>query len=113
DGLGLPVLSMASMEARPVSQQQLLAAGSGSSADRRFELVGSAEASASHAEAPSYEVFESQLADDDPLAATYRRTHEALAALQSWLCEHNSGMLVVGTRGAVALPGEAVTDLAR
>ena len=43
---------------------------------------------------------------------TYRRTHEALAALQSWLAEHDSGMLVVSTRGAVALPGEDVTDLA-
>src|SRR4029077_8752107 len=50
--------------------------------------------------------------DEDSLAATYRRTHVALAALQSWLAEHDSGVLVVATRGAVGLPGEDVTDLA-
>src|SRR4029077_19855842 len=50
--------------------------------------------------------------DEDSLAATYRRTHVALAALQSWLAEHDSGVLVVATRGAVALPGEDVADLA-
>ena len=38
--------------------------------------------------------------------------HTALAALQSWLTEHESGVLVVSTRGAVARPGEDVTDLA-
>src|SRR5581483_7135294 len=41
DGLGLPVLSVASMVARPVSQQQLMAAVSGSGGDRLFELVWS------------------------------------------------------------------------
>ena len=112
DGLGLPVLSVASMVARPVSQQQLMAAVSGSNADRLFELVWSAASVASHAETPSYEVFESLPADGDPLAATYLRTHDVLAALQSWLSEHDSGMLVVSTRGAVGLPGEDVTDLA-
>jgi mycoketide-CoA synthase len=112
DGLGLPVLSVASMVARPVSQQQLMAAASGSNADRLFELVWSAASAASHAETPSYEVFESLPADGDPLAATYLRTHDVLAALQSWLSEHDSGMLVVSTRGAVGLPGEDVTDLA-
>ena len=112
DALGLPVLSVASMVARPVSQQQLMAAVSGSGPDRIFEVNWSPATLESHAETPPYDVFESQLADDDPLAATYRRTHEALAALQSWLSEHDSGMLVVSTRGAVGLPGEDVTDLA-
>ncbi|MDT5230822.1 MAG: mycoketide-CoA synthase, partial [Mycobacterium sp.] len=112
DGLGLPVLSVASMVARPVSQQQLMAAVCGSTADRLFELVWSAASVASHAETPSYEVFESLPADGDPLAATYLRTHDVLAALQSWLSKHDSGMLVVSTRGAVGLPGQDVTDLA-
>ncbi|HZC10669.1 MAG TPA: SDR family NAD(P)-dependent oxidoreductase, partial [Mycobacterium sp.] len=112
DGLGLPVLSVASMVARPVSQQQLMAAVSGSGPDRIFEVVWSPAAAGAHGETPSYDVFESQLGDADPLAATYRRTHDALAALQSWLAEHDSGMLVVATRGAVAVPGEDVTDLA-
>jgi mycoketide-CoA synthase len=112
DGLGLPVLSVASMVARPVSQQQLMAAVSGSGPDRIFEVVWQPAAAGSHGETPSYDVFESLPGDADPLAATYRRTHDALAALQSWLAEHDSGMLVVATRGAVAVPGEDVTDLA-
>ncbi|MGH3553197.1 MAG: acyltransferase domain-containing protein, partial [Mycobacterium sp.] len=41
DGLGLPVLSVASMVARPVSQQQLMAAVSGSGPDRLFEVIWS------------------------------------------------------------------------
>ncbi|HXB87595.1 SDR family NAD(P)-dependent oxidoreductase, partial [Mycobacterium sp.] len=112
DGLGLPVLSVASMVARPVSQQQLMAAVSGSGPDRIFEVIWSPVSPVSDAEAPSHDVFESAAAEEDPLAATYRRTHEALAALQSWLAEHDAGMLIVATGGAVALPGEAVTDLA-
>jgi len=110
--LGLPVLSVASMVARPVSQQQLMAAMSGSGPDRIFEVIWSPVSPASNAEAPSHDVFESVAVDEDSLAATYRRTHEALAALQSWLAEHDSGVLVVATRGAVALPGEDVADLA-
>ena len=112
DALGLPVLSVASMVARPVSRQQLMAAVSGSGPDRIFEVIWSPAAPASHAETPSYEVFESQPADDDPLASTYARTHDALAALQAWLSANDSGMLLVSTRGAVGLPGEDVTDLA-
>ena len=42
----------------------------------------------------------------------YERTHRALAAVQSWLTEHDSGVLVVATRGAMGLAGEDVTDLA-
>ena len=112
DGLGLPVLSVRSMVARPISQQQLMAAVSGSGGDRLFELTWSPAAVGSQAETPAHEIFESVVADDDPLTATYRRTHEALGALQSWLSEHDSGVLVVSTRGAVGLPGEDVTDLA-
>ena len=72
DALGLPVLSVASMVARPVSRQQLMAAVSGSGPDRIFEVIWSPAAPGSHAETPSYDVFESQPADDDPLASTYR-----------------------------------------
>ena len=112
DALGLPVLSVASMVARPVSRQQLMAAVSGSGPDRIFEVIWSPAAPGSHAETPSYDVFESQPADDDPLASTYARTHDALAALQAWLSENDSGMLLVSTCGAIGLPGEDVTDLA-
>ncbi|MGA8327758.1 MAG: SDR family NAD(P)-dependent oxidoreductase, partial [Mycobacterium sp.] len=112
DGLGLPVLSVASMIARPVSQQQLMAAVSGATADRLFELDWSPASSAPHAETPTYEVFDSAPTGQDPITASYERVHAALAALQSWLGEHESGVLVVSTRGAVGLPGEDVSDLA-
>ena len=41
DGLGLPVLSVASIAARPVTEQQLRAAVLGSGPDRLFELAWS------------------------------------------------------------------------
>ncbi|MGC2795370.1 MAG: type I polyketide synthase, partial [Mycobacterium sp.] len=112
DGLGLPVLTVTSMIARPISQQQLMAAVSDVGGDRIFELAWSPTSAASHTETPAHEVFESVSAPGDPVSASYQRVHEALAALQSWLTEHDSGVLVVSTRGAVGLPGEDVTDLA-
>ncbi|ORA76715.1 hypothetical protein BST29_24495, partial [Mycobacterium malmoense] len=118
DGLGLPVLSVGAMVARPVSERQLRAAVSGSGPDRLFEVVWSPVPTTRAADAdpaPSYELFESLVslvADDDPVTATYERTHRALAVVQSWLTERDSGVLMVATRGAMALPGEDVTDLA-
>jgi len=110
DGLGLPLLSIASMMARPVSRQQLTAV-SNSGLGRLFETVWS-PASPGIAAVPPYEVFESSQAGEDPVGAVHQRTHAALAAVQSWLSEHDSGVLVVLTCGAIALPGEDVTDLA-
>ncbi|WP_264019249.1 type I polyketide synthase, partial [Mycobacterium noviomagense] len=110
DGLGLPVLSVATMVARPVTGEQLMAAASGSGADRLFDVVWS-PASAAGAEAtPPHEVFESLPADAP--AGVYERTHQALAAVQAWLSERDSGTLVVVTRGAVSVAGEDVSDLA-
>ncbi|MCV7443169.1 type I polyketide synthase [Mycobacterium paraense] len=113
DGLGLPVLSVGAMVARPVSEQQLRAAVSGAGPDRLFEVHWTpATTTVTDAEAPAHEVFESVAAEGDPVAAVYERTHRALAALQPWLTERDSGVLLVATRRAVGLPGEDVTDLA-
>jgi polyketide synthase 12 len=112
DGLGLPVLSVASMVARPVTERQLKAALSGSGGHRLFEVVWSPAPAASSAPVPTYEVFESEPATGDPVAGVYAATHKALTVVRSWLTEHDSGVLLVATRGAVALPGEDVTDLA-
>jgi polyketide synthase 12 len=112
DGLGLPVLSVTSMIARPVSQQQLMSAVTGSAADRLFELVWAPASPAPHTETPPHDVFTSVATESDPVTETYRRTHEALAAAQSWLTERDSGVLLVETHGAVTLPGEDVLDLA-
>ncbi|OBF50269.1 polyketide synthase [Mycobacterium sp. 852002-50816_SCH5313054-b] len=113
DGLGLPVLSVRAMAARPVSEQQLRAAVSGAGPDRLFEVSWSpAKAIVSNDKPPAHEVLESLATGRDPVTQTYERTHQALAAVQSWLTEHDSGVLLVATRGAVGLPGEDVTDLA-
>ena len=115
DGLGLPVLSVGAMAARPVSEQQLRAVVSDAGPDRLFEVIWSpatTTATASGNRAPSYELFESVAAEEDPVTGTSQRTHLALAAVQSWLTEHDSGVLVVATQGAMGLAGEDVTDLA-
>ena len=112
DTLGLPLLSVASMVARPVTEKQLKAALSGSGGDRLFEVVWTPATGASAGAIPSYEIFESESAADDPVAGVYAATHKALAVVGSWLTERDTGLLVVATRGAVALPGEDVTDLA-
>ena len=113
DGLGLPVLSVRAMVARSVSERQLRAAVSSSGPDRLFEVVWSAApVTTAAAEQPPHEVFESVAAAQDPVTGSHRRVNEALAAVQSWLSEHDSGVLVVATRGAMGLAGEDVPDLA-
>ncbi|WP_156737727.1 type I polyketide synthase, partial [Mycobacterium sp. E735] len=128
DGLGLPVLSVASMVARPVTDQQLLAAVSSSGPDRLFEVIWSAQRSTSVQPVtvslwgatesdgpetqPSAVVFESAPVVDDVVADVYAATRAVLPVLQSWLARDGAGTLVVATRGAMALPGEDVTDLA-
>ncbi len=113
DGLGLPVLSVASMVARPVTEQQLRAAVSSPGPDRLFEVAWSPAAGTPVAAVDplSYDVFESVAAEEDPVTGSYERTHQALAAVQSWLTERDCGVLVVATRGAMGLAGEDVTDL--
>ncbi|ORV85986.1 polyketide synthase [Mycobacterium interjectum] len=112
DGLGLPVLSVREMAARPVSEQQLRAAVSGAGPDRLFEVNWSPATILTNAEPIAHEVFESIAADDDPVAGAHERTHLALAAVQSWLTERDTGVLLVATRGAVAVAGQDVTDVA-
>ena len=67
DGLGLPVLSVAAMVARPVTAQQLEAAVAGSGGDRLFEVVWSPRAGACRRGCcpPRTEVFESEPANGD------------------------------------------------
>lgn len=128
DGLGLPVLSVASMVARPVTDQQLLAAVSSSGPDRLFEVDWSVLPSSSVQPvsvfaygAPEFDVpegqraavvFESLPVSDDVLTGVYAATRAVLPVLQSWLAREGAGTLVVATRGAMTLPGEEITDLA-
>ncbi|OBJ47886.1 type I polyketide synthase [Mycobacterium sp. 1423905.2] len=112
DGLGLPVLSVAAMVARPVSEQQLRAAVSNTGADRLFELVWAPATATSEAPTPSYQLFESVAFEEDPVTSTYARSHEALTTIQAWLTEPDCDVLVIATRGAMALADEDVRDLA-
>ena len=128
DGLGLPVLSVASMVARPVTDQQLLAAVSNSGPDRLFEVIWSAQPSSAvqpvsvsawgateldNVEAErSAVLFESAPVAGDVVTEVYAATRAVLPVLQSWLARDGAGTLVVSTRGAMSLPGEDVTDLA-
>ncbi|MGZ4515762.1 MAG: SDR family NAD(P)-dependent oxidoreductase, partial [Mycobacterium sp.] len=57
-------------------------------------------------------VFESAPVVDDVVAEVYAATRAVLPVLQSWLAREGAGTLVVATGGAMALPGEDVTDLA-
>jgi polyketide synthase 12 len=111
DGLGLPVLSVAAMVARPVSAQQLAAAVGGASGGELFEVVWSpaptAESQSPDGDVP---VLDLRTAAAE-LGDVYAATHLALERMQTWLAEP-SGVSVVVTRGAVALPGEHLADLA-
>ncbi|WP_374025774.1 SDR family NAD(P)-dependent oxidoreductase [Mycobacterium sp. HNNTM2301] len=113
DGLGLPVLSVGAMVARPVSERQLRAAVSSSGPERMFEVAWSPASTATAADqAPPHKILESVASGQDPVTATYERTRQVLPAVQAWLTEHDSGVLIVATRGAVGLPGEDISDLA-
>jgi len=57
-------------------------------------------------------IFESMPVVDDVVTDVYAATRAVLPVLQSWLARDGAGTLVVATRGAMALPGETVTDLA-
>jgi polyketide synthase 12 len=113
DGLGLPVLSVQSMVARPVTAAQLAAAVGGTSGGELFEVAWTPlvpdPAAPSDVEIPVYELRSS--ATDPGVQEVYAATHQALTRMQSWLAEP-AGTLVVVTSGAVALPGEDLRDLA-
>jgi polyketide synthase 12 len=117
DGLGLPVLSVGAMVARPVTAAQLAAAIGSTNAGELFEVVWSpitAEVTPTvDADTPVFDL-RSGAAEVEAagVADVYATTHNALARLQTWLADDPTGTLVVVTRGAVALPGEHIADLA-
>ncbi|MDT5082329.1 MAG: mycoketide-CoA synthase, partial [Mycobacterium sp.] len=115
DGLGLPVLSVGAMVARPVSAEQLAAAvGGTTSSGELFEVVWTPHASAAESvpdgELATYDL-RSAVTEYDGVPGVYTTTHRALLRVQQSLAEP-TGTLVVITRGAVALPGERLADLA-
>ncbi|BBY50254.1 polyketide synthase [Mycolicibacterium arabiense] len=115
DGLGLPVLSVQSMVARPVTAEQLAAAVGGTkNGGELFEVIWSpvtpqADAAAADGDVPVYEL--DTQAQESEVPGVYAATHAALERMQAWLAEP-AGTLVVVTRGAVAMPGEKLVNLA-
>ncbi|OBB81207.1 polyketide synthase [Mycobacterium colombiense] len=107
DGTGLPVLSVRSLAMRPVSAGQLTAAPAQRS-EGLLDVTWSPIALGG-GEATLWELGDH---GGDVVKAVHAAAAEILAALQSWLRDENAGVLVVQTRGAVALAGEDVSDLA-
>ncbi|MCV7146066.1 type I polyketide synthase [Mycobacterium riyadhense] len=119
DRAGLPVLSVGSLITRPVSAEQLGAAvarATDGTADPLLNLLWSplpscpAVGTAHRGDAGDVVVWECVSAGEAVVDSVYEHTHAALKVLQSWLAADRSGTLAICTRGAVALPGEQVTD---
>ncbi|OCB32302.1 polyketide synthase [Mycobacterium malmoense] len=111
DSSGLPVLSVRELVTRPVSAAQLSAAAAArTGGGELLEAVWSPVALADNPDGPAPEVWQPPANGDGAVASVHAATHAALGLLQSR--DDGSKPLVVLTRGAVALPGEDVTDLA-
>ncbi len=139
DAAGLPVLTVRSLMTRPTTGEQLHAAVSTAAArpDREpLEVVWSpmlrtprlddesgqlpvvswsdycaADGDGVTAAAERVVVWRCESAGDDLVGAVHTATHAALDVLQRWLGGSHPGTLVVLTHGAMALPGESVSDL--
>ncbi|MFF8479234.1 SDR family NAD(P)-dependent oxidoreductase [Streptomyces sp. NPDC015414] len=127
DESGALVLSVESLVTRPVSKQAMAAAAASTAPDGLFEVAWR-EVPVPAADAVPYAVWDPDAEvvspvvvwewGSEPGADVVRSAHEgvhrALEVVQSFLasprCE--SSTLVVVTRGAVSLSGEAVTDVA-
>ncbi|MGZ4563535.1 MAG: SDR family NAD(P)-dependent oxidoreductase [Mycobacterium sp.] len=110
DGSGLPVLSVRSLAMRPVSAEQLSVAAA--PAEGLFEVAWSPIALTGNDSDHDATLWEPGAHGADVVRSVHAATTEALAVLQSWLRGDGSGVLAVQTRGAVALAGEDVADLA-
>ncbi len=115
DASGLPVLSVRELVTRAVSAEQLTAAvaarsGSGELLDVVWSPVSQPVSQPDNDGGENTTVWEPP--PGAAVTAVYAATHQVLDVLQSWLTGDAVGTLVVATRGAVALAGEDVTDLA-
>ncbi|BBX45465.1 type I polyketide synthase [Mycobacterium cookii] len=134
DGAGLPVLTVRSLVTRPMTAEQLQAAVTTAAARSDCEPLEVVwpplppkpdQADGAEPAAVSWEefcagdsrgervvVWHYEFAGDDVVGSVHTATHAAVQVLQRWLTGDHAGTLVVLTRGAMALPGEDVTDLA-
>ncbi|ORA20623.1 type I polyketide synthase [Mycobacterium arosiense] len=112
DGAGLPVLSVRSLAMRPVTPGQLTAAAPArrSLGEGLLDVTWSPVALGDGRAAAT--LWEPGDHGGDVVASVHAATTEILGALQSWLRDESDAVLAVQTRGAVALAGEDVSDLA-
>ncbi|OBI04335.1 polyketide synthase [Mycobacterium sp. E2462] len=108
DGAGLPVLSVRSLAMRAAS----LGGGDGGVGSSLFDVAWSPIPLPDNAGHGDVTARELTARDGDVVASVHAAAAEALGVLQSWLRGDDAGTLAVCTSGAVALPGEDVTDLA-
>ncbi|WP_297777245.1 acyltransferase domain-containing protein, partial [Mycobacterium sp.] len=115
DGAGLPVLSVGRLAMLPVSAGQLTAASAPAQRSLAQGLLdvtwspislGSDEGGG---EATPWELVNH---GGDVVKSVHAAATETLDVLQTWLRTDGAGVLAVQTRGAVALAGEDVSDLA-
>ncbi|MGF2947449.1 beta-ketoacyl synthase N-terminal-like domain-containing protein, partial [Mycobacterium sp. Lab-001] len=112
DATGMPVLSVRELALRPVSAEQLAAAGGRPSRDGLLEVAWSPVSPGDNTAGGAHSVWQLSHEGGGVIAAVHAATSEALSVLQSRLAREESGPLVVSTRGAVALADEGVDDLA-
>jgi polyketide synthase 7 len=109
---GLPLLSVQKLDMRPVPAGQLSAAVTPADGGL-LEVAWSPVSLSEHGIGDGMVMWEPRAGvASGGVRAVYEAAHEVLGVLQSWLAGDGRGVLVVLTRGAVALAGEDVTDLA-
>jgi polyketide synthase 7 len=115
DPLGLPVLSVRKLTARPVSVEQLSAAAPTTGGNGLLEMTWSPvslDGCDVGRAGDGVVVWELGSTDAGVVGSVHAATHAALEVLQSRLGGDEAGLLVVLTRGAVGLADEDVSDLA-
>ncbi|MBW0013178.1 type I polyketide synthase [Mycobacterium sp.] len=112
DAAGLPVLTVRKLILRTVSTEQWSTAAVSHGGGGLFQVVWSLLAVGDNGSRDGVVVLEPRDAGSYAVGSVYAATHEVLQALQSWLATDSPGVLAVRTRGAVALAGEEVVDLA-
>ncbi|MGC7096496.1 SDR family NAD(P)-dependent oxidoreductase [Amycolatopsis lurida] len=104
---GTPVLTVDALVTRPIDASRLR-----SGAERELYALEWTRLEPGTEPAPEYEVVDCPPGEHGVPANTHEVVTGLLAKLQEWLAGDQPAKLVVLTRGAVALPGEPVEDLA-
>lgn len=112
DGTGAPVVSVGRLETRPVGALDARPTHHDSLYELTWTPVPAAGEPAGDVPVLDTTTFPIDPASADTPAGVRAALHRVLDELTSWLAEPTGARIVVRTRGAVALPGEDVTDLA-